>query len=209
MYPRFERALTLNGEGMARNTIASALILFSLLAGCAAPYSEVPFAGNFPPSVQPKLQATSHWNAIAIDVAKQISARFRDRPPLYVNQSAAGTAFDRAFYNQLISTLVADGFTVLKNPESALNVEIDTQTVRFTASRSQMRYATPPTAMAEFGISGTPQTEIIVTLSVGNERQYVTRSTNSYYVTDYDGRLYMPLPARARVQTRNMEVTGP
>lgn len=212
----------------------------ALMAACAAPYSEAPLATNFPTIKQQKLQAASHWNAIAGDVAKQLSAGLRDKRPLYVNQSSAKTAFDRALSNQLISALVADGFSVQKAPAGALSVDVDTQSVHFAANRPQYRYAGAPTALAtgvwalhsaeatagaalyagvaaadayswfrsEFATGETPQTEIVVTISVSDANQYLARSTNVYYVADADSRMYEPLPPPRVVQTKNMGVTG-
>lgn len=82
-----------------------------------------------------------------MDVAKQLSARLKDKRPLFVNQSSAKTAFDRAFANDLVSALVAEGFTVLKNPAGALNVDVDTQAVRFSSNRPQYKHVGTATAL--------------------------------------------------------------
>lgn len=147
-----------------------------------------------------------------------------------------------AFSNQLISALVSDGFNVLKAPDNALCVEIDTQVVHFSANRSQRRYVGVPTVLAtgvlalrnagpsavagaafagivaadvhswfqsEFASGRTPQTEIIVTTSVTNDRQYLVRSTNIYYVADADSGMYVPPPPPKEIATKNIEVTEP
>jgi hypothetical protein len=83
-------------------------------------------ATNFPTSKQPKLQAAAHWNVIARDVAQQLTSGLKAKPALpalYVNQAANTTDFDRAFANQLISALVAEGFVVQKSPAGALVVD--------------------------------------------------------------------------------------
>jgi hypothetical protein len=117
------------------------------LAACATPYTEAPLATNFPTSKQPKLQAAAHWNVIAGDIAKQISAGLKDKRPLFVNQSAVKTGFDRAFTNDLISALVANGYTVLKSPAGALSVDVDTQVVRFSPNRPQYNHTGLATAL--------------------------------------------------------------
>lgn len=132
---------------MTRTSAVAALVCLPLLAGCATPYSEAPLATNFPTAKQPKLQAASHWNVIAGDVAKQISVGSKDKRPLFVNQSSVKTAFDRAFTNDLISALVADGHTVLKSPAGALSVDVDTQAVRFSPNRPQYNHAGLATAL--------------------------------------------------------------
>lgn len=133
---------------MNRTSVVAALVYLPLLAGCASPYSEAPLATNFSTTKQSKLQAASHWNLIAVDVAKQISTRLKEKRPLYVSLSSVKTAFDRAFANQLTSALLAEGYTVLKSPAGALSVEIDTQAVRFSANRPQYNHAGFPTALA-------------------------------------------------------------
>lgn len=220
--------------------IGVAMAASVLVTACATPYSEAPLATNFPTSNQPKLQAAAHWNVIARDVAKQISAGLKEKRPLYLNQSSSTTTFDRAFSNQLISALVANGFPVQKAPAGALTVDVDTQSVHFAANRPQYRYAGLPTALAtgvwalvaadataggvltagvaaadayswfhsEFATGETPQTEIIVTISVSDATQYLARSTNVYYVADADSSMYEPPQPPRVVQTKRMGVTG-
>ncbi len=208
---------------MRKHNISAALALAAILAGCATPYGEAPLAANFPTGKQPKLQAAAHWNVIAYDVAQQLAAGLKAKPTLpalYVNQVANKTDFDRAFANQLISALVADGFVVQKSPAGALVVDIDTQAVRFSANRPQYRYAGAATALtagvwalhlaspagiataaivgadaymwfsSEFATGATPQMEILVTTSVSDGRQYLARNTSVYYVADADSALY-------------------
>lgn len=127
--------------------VGIALAASALVAACATPYSETPVATNFPTSNQPKLQAAAHWNVIAGDVAKQISTSLKERRPLFVNQTTVKTEFDRAFSNQLISALVADGFTVQKMPAGALSVDVDTQPVHFTANRPQYHHTGTATTL--------------------------------------------------------------
>ena len=132
---------------MTRTRFVAALLCLPLLAACATPYTEAPLATNFPTSKQPKLQAAAHWNVIAGDIAKQISAGLKDKRPLFVNQSAVKTGFDRAFTNDLISALVANGYTVLKSPAGALSVDVDTQVVRFSPNRPQYNHTGLATAL--------------------------------------------------------------
>ena len=132
---------------MLNKSIIIASLSVMVVTGCAMPYSEAPLATNFPTTKQPKLQAASHWNVIASDVAKRMAGRIEPKQPLFVNQSAAKTAFDRAFSSQLISALVAEGFIVSKTAQGALSVDIDTQAVRFTANRPQYKHAGTATAL--------------------------------------------------------------
>jgi hypothetical protein len=132
---------------MTAKPLVVALACVPLVMGCATPFSETPLVTNFPTTHQQKLQAAAHWNVIAGDVARQISASLKDKRPQFVNQESVRTDFDRAFSNQLISALVAGGFTVMKTPAGALRVDVDTQAVNFSANRPQYKYAGLPTAL--------------------------------------------------------------
>ncbi len=132
---------------MLNKSIIIATLSVMVMAGCDMPHSEEPLATNFPTTKQPKLQAASHWNVIASDVAKRMAGRVEPKRALYVNQSSAKTPFDRAFSTQLISALVAEGFVVNKTAQGALSVDIDTQAVRFTANRPQYKHAGTATAL--------------------------------------------------------------
>ena len=218
---------------MKSRKLLTALACTAVLAGCATPYSEAPLATNFPTSKQVKLQAAAHWNTIASDVARHVSADLKDKPALYVNQASVKTDFDRAFSNQLISALVQEGLVVQKAPAGALSLDIDTQSVQFSANRPQYNYAGTATVLtagvwalhkaspagaasagiiaadayqwfrSEFASGATPQTEIIITTSVSDSHRYLARQTSVYYVADADQRLY-----QAPAPTTSIRVTG-
>lgn len=203
------------------------------IAGCATTHSEAPLATNFPTTKQPKLQAAAHWNVIAGDVAKQVAASLKDRPALYVSQAREKSDFDRAFGNQLITALVAEGFAVRKDSAGALIVDIDAQAVQFSAQRPRYDYAGTATVLtagvwalhnataasaaaagivaadayfwfrSEFATGATPQTEIVVTTSVSDSERYLARNTSVYYVADADADLY-----QAPVPVRRISVKG-
>lgn len=58
---------------------------------------------------------------------------------------------------------------------------------------------------SEFASGPTPQHELIITIGIGNETQYSTRKTASYYITDADLPLYQ---AEKGLPTRTIRVTG-
>ncbi|WP_297360670.1 hypothetical protein [Thauera sp.] len=132
---------------MIRRLTAAATALL-LASACATPYSPTPLATNFETSKQQKLQAASHWNTIARDVADRLSARLQPGSKLFVNQHADATSFERAFSAQLATALVDAGHLVMRSPEGAMRVGVDTQTVPFAADRPQYRYAGAATALA-------------------------------------------------------------
>lgn len=106
-----------------------------LLAGCVAPYTEAPVATNFKTENQKKLQSASHWQLIAEDTSAQlIRALPSTQQGLYVVQNAEQSPFQKAFNQQLISSLIAAGYPVMKhsNDRSTLTVDVKADPVRFT-----------------------------------------------------------------------------
>jgi hypothetical protein len=131
---------------MIRSLTAAATIAL-LAAACSTPYSPTPLATNFGTTTQKKLQAAAHWNTIARDVADNLSARLPAGSRLFVNQHADASAFERAFVGQLTTSLVDAGHSVMRTPEGAMRVGVDTQAIAFTADRPQYRYTGLATAL--------------------------------------------------------------
>lgn len=106
-----------------------------LLAGCVAPYTEAPVATNFKTENQKKLQSASHWQLIAEDTSSQlIRALPSTKQPLYVVQNAEQSPFQKAFNQQLISSLIAAGYPVMKHPNDryTLTVDVKADPIRFS-----------------------------------------------------------------------------
>ena len=167
---------------MRKRNISAALALAAILAGCTS----APVATYFPPSEQLKFQAAANWDVIANDVAKQLASSFKGKPtlpPLFVNQAGKKTEFERAFNNQLITALVAEGLPVHKSLGGALIVDVDTQVV--------------------WSSTANPQTEIVITSSVSDSNQFLARLTSVYYFNSSDSTLYRA-PAPAPVRTINV-----
>lgn len=119
-----------------------ATILFgALLAGCAAPYTPVPVATNFPTSTQDTLRAASHWKAIAADLEQRLVAEMTKGPkrPFHIAEKPDATPFQRVLTSQLITALVNDGYVVARAPAGALKIDIDMQALRFAPRRQQYR----------------------------------------------------------------------
>lgn len=202
--------------------VATATALAAALAGCAVPYSPAPLATNFPTARQEKLQAASHWNAIADHIEQRVVTEMKKHPqrPFHIAEVKDASPFQRAVTNQVITSLVKDGFVVARAPAGAWKVELDVQAVTFTPNRPQYRYSGAHVALAngawvlsdinptvgivalagagdayhwfhsQFAPGETPKTELIVTLSVGDGFRYYARSTSAYYVADTDRALY-------------------
>ncbi|MDE2427631.1 MAG: hypothetical protein KGM99_02825 [Burkholderiales bacterium] len=111
----------------------------ALLASCSTPYSETPLAGNFPTTKQNKLQAASHWLLIAKDVAEQIKlGTDKIGAPVYVTPPEQNSKFTKAFYTEVITSLVNQGVLVRKvNDGTAQVIDIETQLVAFSPDRHQ------------------------------------------------------------------------
>jgi hypothetical protein len=120
--------------------LAGLLALAALASGCATPYSDAPLATNFETTKQRKLQTAAHWTTIAQDVAEQLAGKVPQGSALFVSLPQQRTPFERAFAGQLTTSLIGAGYAVLKSPEGALLVEVDTQAVRFTPERPHHRY---------------------------------------------------------------------
>ena len=128
-------------------SVVTAIGAAVLASACATPYSETPLATNFATSKQHKLQAASHWNLISRDVALRLSASLPRDAAVFVNQASEQTAFERAFTTQLLTALVQAGHPVMKSPEGALRIGIDTQAIPFSADRPQYRNFGSATAL--------------------------------------------------------------
>jgi len=125
---------------MASKIALALLIAAAALGGCKTPYSPAPLATNFPTTKQEKLQAAAHWTAIASHMEQQLAAELKKsspRPPLYVASPANPTPFQLAINNQLISSLVSDGYVVSRTPAGALQISLDVQAITFAPNRKQ------------------------------------------------------------------------
>lgn len=133
---------------MIKKPIAVACLL--AISGCVSPYSEVPIANNFPTTSQEKLQAASHWGLITNDLSKRIQVKLEGKvdkkQPLYVSSKNAAP-FNQAVVAELISSLVSDGYLVVKSPENTIKVDVDTQVLSFSPNRLQATASGVPTAI--------------------------------------------------------------
>lgn len=136
---------------MLNAKIPTILACMLVLAGCVTPYSEVPVAKTFPTTSQEKLQAAAHWGLITNDLSKKIQANMSSKvdkgQSLYVSANNA-SPFNQAVVAELISSLVADGYTVVKKAENSVKIDVDTQVLEFSPDRLQARKVGVPTAIA-------------------------------------------------------------
>lgn len=144
---------------------ALALCAGALLTACATPYSEAPTATNFSSSKQLKLQAGSHWNAIAANAAgtlinslklgKGCIASQPECDRVYVKQPNEPSAFAQAFRASFITSLVNSGVSVSKSPVGTKEVDFDIQVVRFSPRRPDGTFTSATAIYAGlWGLSG-------------------------------------------------------
>ncbi|MEF8700132.1 MAG: hypothetical protein V5B32_00605 [Candidatus Accumulibacter sp. UW26] len=127
------------------SSIPLALCAGVTLVACATPYSEAPIATSFTTTRQLKLQAGSHWNAIAEHAAGSLMESLRlgkgciapqlECERIYVRGPAQPSDFAQAFRTQFITSLVKSGVTVARNPGGAIEVDFDIQVVKFSPHR--------------------------------------------------------------------------
>jgi hypothetical protein len=120
------------------------------IAGCVPRYSETPIATNFPTSSQEKLQAASHWKIITQDLSKRLQANLAGKinqdQAIYISAKDA-SEFNQATVAELISTLVAENYKVVKSSTNAIKIEVDTQVLSFSPQRLQAQRIGLPTAI--------------------------------------------------------------
>jgi hypothetical protein len=133
------------------NPLPALPVIYADSVRTTAPSTEAPIGVNFKTTTQLKLQASQHWANIADDAGKGVLTLLRKANtcspqlapciPVFVRPPANVTQFSRAFYNQLITTLVKSGIPVSTDPNAGLIADIDVQPISFSANRPQYRYA--------------------------------------------------------------------
>lgn len=211
-----------------RSTLA---ICLGMLTGCATqlPQSQVPVPVNHALSYQEELRASQHWNILAGDAAEQIHATLRmtGNKVLFVAEPAARSEFHRAFHALLTTQLVERGLVVTGTSSNAAIVSFDAQLV---AHRSD-RLARRPDAAVAIGpgiqvsrdvtrqgrfLDGTaapysglvPRTEIIVTTSIRDGQQFISRRTDIYYVQEPDTGLFLPHAYPPAAVLKSIRISG-
>ena len=145
------------------------LILITVLlamTACVPMYSETPIAKNFATSHQEKLQAASHWAIITQDLSRRLQEglanKVRKTQAVYVSTKEP-SEFNQAVVAELISSLVAKNYSVVKTPKNAIKIDVSTQVLSFSAKRIQAHRIGIPTfitaglwALSESNQSVTP-----------------------------------------------------
>lgn len=121
-----------------------------IVSGCAntalqpSVYSpQAPTPEHFAPSMQRQLNASSHWSAIAMDLAKQLRKSLRKKDivdhPIYLNLYSEDTEFTTAFNDFLSTHLVKMGMLVSKRREDAIIYNYKIQPVKYKSNRTTLQ----------------------------------------------------------------------
>lgn len=141
-------------------------------------------------------------------------------PVFVAHTKNPSSSFDHAFHNFLITELVAAGIKVQTQPRGALTVTYDAQVVRHNSPRPGYKPgemtrlaaglyvlgnlaadsvfgATIAGAGALLGLeylasedAGRPGTELVLTTTIADNEQFITRNTDVYYIEWQDGSLF-------------------
>jgi len=173
-----------------KKILAAGLALLSL-GGCTVT-SDAPRALNFPPALQHKAIAATHWSLIANDMAEHLKSTVAKNSATVLHVAEPKPSeFSQAFRNLLISALVNKGVIVAKTKENnALAIDIDVQLVKFSPHRFQNSYfdrALPLTEglLAVNGIVSRSEAEGVDSLSKAalvdwNDGRYLSRMAGGY-----------------------------
>lgn len=121
---------------MKKILVVAVFAIFTV--GCASKNLQYPSATMYPSSSQQKMQAAAHWNILAANEAKLITAKLSGNPLIHIScksSSCAGTnahssPFSEAYREFLTSHLVNDGAQVaIQNESGAYNLEYHVQVV--------------------------------------------------------------------------------
>lgn len=168
-----------------KKTFAVAAAAALLASACATPVHDAPTSNGLASASSLSLESAAHWNALARDVAQQLSIRLPQGSALFVNQHADASAFERAFSTQLITSLVDAGHPVLRTPAGALRVGVETQVKPYADATGIL--------------------EVIVSTSVTDNSRFVARETDVFSADVTEESLYLAVP---QARTKTFHVVG-
>jgi hypothetical protein len=85
---------------------------------------------------QNKLKSASHWNIVAVDLARQSCAKSSGLP-VYIQKASTETTFSKVFSSQLKSGLLDSGCTLATSPLNAAEVSVAVDQVMHTNFSNQ------------------------------------------------------------------------
>ena len=192
---------------------------------------------SFPAASQYKLKSAAHWQLIAEDVAGQIKqslvAQKHLQAPIYLEEPAQPTAFERSLFPMLRAGLLSQGLKVSVRSQDTAVLKVHVSKVSHVASYKPgtltllgsgllvlreialnnssawlntggaLAAITADVAMTRH--STPPDLELILSVSVQKEGQYLATNNQVYYLFSQDLDMYQNLPPTGRI----FPVNGP
>ncbi len=151
------------------------------VAGCA---SQIPYAESYGYTGQRKMQAVQHWRILAEEVAEHmredmVAAGLADRP-VYVVPRKNAAPFDEAFHDFLVEALIDNQVEVSRNAAGALILRKRVEVVSHGATRTYFPHMTMMTGVKPVN------TEIIISCSLRDDEQFITKTANVFYINGVD-----------------------
>lgn len=183
-------------------------IVVLLVACLASSCSPVPEPVTYGHTIQAKVQSAYHWEVMADDVAKQIRARLdkpygtgKDAGTFYVSKSAVSTPFSEGFHDLLISSISREGMPVVSQKMDGVRVvDYEVKVVHHKTDRGAYRPESLAGKVLRRGITvvrdvltlgaipaeNVPHSEVMVTVSIVENNEYILHKTDIYYINDPD-----------------------
>jgi hypothetical protein len=157
------------------------------LTGCVST-DGVSLPISFPAGSQYKVKSAADWQLIAEEVAIQMKralmAQDQLQTPIYLEELTHPSAFERSFVPMLRESLLSQGLKVSAKHQDAAVLKVHLSKVSLVES-----YRSPP------------ELELILSVNVQKEGQYLASSNQIYYLFSKDPNMYhhfLPPPPTSR-----------
>ncbi len=194
---------------------------------------------SFPAAPQYKLKSAAHWKLIAEDVAGQIKqaliAKEQTLTPIFLDEPAHPTPFERNFFPMLRSALLAQSLQISTQKEESAKLQVQVNKVSHVATyrsgtltllgggllvlrdivtheSTYLTNAGGALAAVAADIAMThhrppPDLELVLSASIQKDKSYLTSNTQIYYLQSEDQFVYQHPPVM-RPTSRDFPVKG-
>ena len=201
-----------------------------LLTGCVST-DGVSLPINFPAGSQYKLKSAAHWQLIAEDVAVQMKralmAQDQLQTPIYLEEPAEPTPFERSLVPMLREGLLSQGLKVTARLQDAAALKVQVSKVSHVESYRAgtltllgggllvLRDAVVHNSNMSINAGGalaavmadvamthyrpSPELELILSVNLQKEGQYLATSNQIYYLFSKDLDVYHHFPSPSRI----------
>jgi hypothetical protein len=181
---------------------------------------------SFPSAPQYKLKSAAHWKLIAEDVAGQIKqaliAKEQTLTPIFLDEPAHPTPFERNFFPMLRSALLAQSLQISTQKEESAKLQVQVNKVSHVATyrsgtltllgggllvlrdivtheSTYLTNAGGALAAVAADIAMThhrppPDLELVLSASIQKDKSYLTSNTQIYYLQSEDQFVYQHPP---------------